>query len=150
MAAVLLGAVVAGGGAGAVAFHQHRQLVQARSQLAQTQAQLQTTTASLDAARTQLTAVRKELDDQKLALDQARAERDSAKVLLEAEKQYGERIRAELTLAREQLAYVRARQTPAYAAPRPIQPQIIRVMPVQGGAAIGAARMAPAPAQPPQ
>jgi len=150
MAAVVLTAVVAGGAAGALAWRQHQQLVQARGQLAETQAQLQTATASLNAARTQLAALRTELDEQKMALDQTRAERDSAKVLLEAEKQYGERIRAELTLAREQLAFVRARQAPAYAAPRALEPQIIRVVPAQGGRAVGAARMAPAPAQAPR
>lgn len=150
MAAVVIAALVAGGGVGAVAWQQHQQLVQTRTQLAETQAQLQTATSSLNAARTQLATMKKELDEQKLALDQVRAERDSAKVLLDAEKQYGERIRAELTLAREQLAFMRSRQTPTYARPQAIQPQIIRVVPAPGGSAIGAARIAPAPAQAPQ
>ena len=145
--AALLAAVVAGGGAGAYAWHQHQGLVQARGELTRARADLQTATASLGAARTQLETVRKELDDQKSALDQARAERDSAKVLFEAEKQRGERLQADLTLAREQLAYMRTRQAPAFAAPQLVQPQILRVMPAQGGRAIGRASPAPAPLQ---
>ena len=127
--AALVSAVVVGGGAGAFAWHQHQNLMQARGELTETRAQLQGAQASAATARKQLDAIRKELDEQKIALDAARMERDSAKVLLEAEKQHGERIRAELTQAREQLALVRGRQMPAYAAPRPVQPQVIRVVP---------------------
>lgn len=127
--AALVAAVVAGGGGAAAAWLQHQSLVQARSELVAARTQMQTAQASANAARTQLDTVRKELDQQKAAFDQARAERDSAKALLEAEKQHGERIRAELTLAREQLAYVRNRQMPAYAAPRTVEPQILRVAP---------------------
>ena len=56
MAAVVITALVAGGGVGAVAWQQHQQLAQTRTQLAETQAQLQTATSSLNAARTQLAA----------------------------------------------------------------------------------------------
>ena len=143
--AVLITAVDVGGGVGAFAFYQHQQLLQVRGELAQTQAQLQTTTASLNAARTQMAALQKEFDEQKIAFDQARTERDSAKALLEAEKQHSERIRAELTVAREMLASLRAR--PAFAAPQLVRPPPMRVVPAPGGSAIGAPMQAqPAPA----
>ena len=125
--AAIIAAVVAGGGAGAVAWQQHQQLAHVRGELAESQVALQTANASANAARTQLAAVRKELDEQKMAFEQVRADRDSARVLLEAEKQHGERLRGELTLAKDQLAFMRTRQMPAY--PTTVQPQILRVAP---------------------
>jgi hypothetical protein len=137
--AALITALCVGGGAGAFLWQQHQNLQRARGELAESQAALQTATASANAARTQLNAIRKELDEQTMAFDQARAERDSAKVLLEAEKQHGERVRAELTLALEQLAFMRTRQ-PSYATPQVVQPRILRVAPASSRPqAIGAA-----------
>ena len=127
VAAAVISAVVVGGAAGAVAWWQHQNLMHVRAELAETQAQLQTAIASANAARTQLNAVRKELDEQKIAFEQVRAERDSNRNLLEAEKQHGERLRAELTRAREQIAMLSRR--PAYAPPQAVQPQILRVVP---------------------
>jgi len=123
----LITAVVVGGGAGAFAWMQQQKLEQARGELAEAKGQLATAVASANAARTQLAAVKKELDEQKAAFDLARAERDSAKNLLEAEKQHNERIRAELTLARQQI--VMLSQRPTYAAPSVVQPRIMRVEP---------------------
>jgi hypothetical protein len=125
--AAIIAAVVAGGGAGAVAWQQHQQLVRVRGELAESQVALQTANASANAARTQLAAVRKDLDEQKMALEQVRAELNSARVLFEAEKQHGERLRAELTLTKEQLAFMRTRQMPSY--PTMVRPQILRVEP---------------------
>jgi hypothetical protein len=125
--AAVIAAVVAGGGAGAVAWQQHQQLTRVRGELAESQVAVQTANASANAARTQLAAVRKELDEQKMAFEQVRAELNSARVLFEAEKQHGERLRAELTLAKEQLAFMRTRQMPAY--PSAAEPRVIRVAP---------------------
>ena len=150
--AVLITAVVVGGGAGAFAWMQQQKLVQARGELAETRVQLETANAAANAARTQLAAARKELDEQKAAFDLARAERDSARNLLEAEKQHNERIRAELTMAREQIAMLSRRPTAAGypAGPQLAQPQIIRVAPAstRGGQAYGAPLQAQRPSPP--
>ncbi|HUQ73945.1 MAG TPA: hypothetical protein VM183_04400 [Burkholderiales bacterium] len=145
--AAIIAAVVAGGGAGAVAWQQHQQLVQVRGELAESQAALQTAVASANAARNQLIVVRKELDEQKMAAEQLRAELNSARVLFEAEKQHGERLRAELTLAKEQLAFMRTRQLAPVAAPTLVRPQILRVERAGSG---GQAYGAPIQAQPPR
>ena len=138
VAAALITAGVVGGGAGAFAFWQHQSLVHVRGEQAETKLQLETANKSLDAARTQLIGIRKELDEQKIAFDQVRAERDSAKSLLEVEKQYSERARAELMAAREQIAMLSRR--PAYAAPQLVQPQVLRVAPASTrGQAVGVA-----------
>ena len=123
----LIAVLVVGAGAGAFAWFQHQDLVHLRGELAETKVQLATAVASANTARTQLAAMQKEFDEQKAAFDLARAERDSAKNLLEAEKQHNERIRAELTLARQQI--VMLSQRPAYAAPSVVQPRIMRVEP---------------------
>ena len=136
VAAALATAGVVGGGAAAFAGWQYQNLMHVRGELAETKVQLETANASANAARTQLIAIRKEMDEQKLAFDQIRAERDSARNLLEAEKQHGERVRAELTLAREQVAMLSRR--PTYAAPQVVQPQVMRVAPASTrGQAIG-------------
>jgi hypothetical protein len=83
-----------------------------------------------------LNAIRKELDERKLDFDQLRAERDSAKNLLEAERQHGERIRAELTLAREQLAMA---QRARLVTPQLVQPRAVRIAPAPRGSAVGVA-----------
>jgi hypothetical protein len=84
----------------------------------------------------------KELDEQKLMLVGLRSERDSAKLLLAAEKTHGERVRAELALAQQQIAYLRARAgVPAQFAPptlAPQRPMVIQAVPAprpQGAAA---------------
>jgi septal ring factor EnvC (AmiA/AmiB activator) len=126
--AALITAAVVGGGSGVLGWYQHQSLLHVRADLAETRAQLQTANASANAARTQLLGVRRESDEQKIALDQLRAERDSARNLLEAEKQHGERLRAELNATREQLASL-ARSRPVYPQVRAVEPQILRVAP---------------------
>jgi chromosome segregation ATPase len=132
VAAALITAGVVGGGAGALALYQQINLMHTRSELAEAQAQLQTANASANAARTQLNAIRKEMDEQKLDFDQARAERDSVKALLEAEKQHAERVHAELTLAREQLAAFETARSAPPAQPQLVRSRAARVQPVPG------------------
>ncbi len=142
--AIAVVALAAAGGSGYYAWQQHAELQRANAELATTRASLARSSADLRAAREQVTAMQKDLDEQKGIAEMARADRDSARNLLAAEVTQGERVRAELQLMREQLAFVRGRQSPAqYAPPSVVQPRpmVIRAAPA-GHAAVKAASAA--------
>ena len=129
---------------GALAGWQQINFMHVRAELGEAKSEIKTANDSANAARTQLNAIRKELDEHKLDFDQMRAERDSAKNLLDAEKQYTERMRLEVAALREKLdaaSVTRARNT-APPQVQPIQPRNFRIAPAGGGSAV--ARPSPA------
>jgi uncharacterized protein HemX len=140
---VLVGAA----GGGYYAWQQQRELMRARSELAEAKSALDKAAADARAAKTQADAARKELDEQKATLAQLKTKRDAAVAFLETEKAHAARIQADLTLAREQMAFLRSRSAPAAYSPPRLAPQPMPV-PVLGnrGVARSAARAAqPAP-----
>jgi uncharacterized protein HemX len=146
-AAVALVLVMVGAAAGGYfGWQQHQELGRTRADLASTKGALDKASADARAAKTDAAAARKELEDQKAALQQARSEVDSAKTFLETEKAHSARLQADLLLAREQIAFLRARPGPAQFAPPTLAPQqrpmVIRAAPA--GRAVGA----PSPAMP--
>jgi hypothetical protein len=136
--------VAAAAGGGFYAWQQHQQLAQARRDLSETKSALDKAMAESQAAKAEAAAARKELDEQKAALAQLKSERDSAVVLLEAEKAHSTRLQSDLTLAREQIAFVRSRSSAVVQptlAPRPAPVPMLHGR----GSAVSAAR----PAAPP-
>ena len=110
--------------------------------------------ADANAAKTEAAAARKAVEDQKAELTQARMDIEAAGKFLEVEKMHSARLQQELTLAREQMAYIRGRNTsarfPEGMVPMPVQPQIreIRIAPSSiQGRAVGRG-VAAQPAQP--
>lgn len=148
-AAVALVLVVTGAAAGGYfGWQQHQELGRTRVDLASTKSALDKASADARAAKADAAAARKELDEQKLALQQARSEAETAKTFLESEKAHAARLQEDLKLAREQVAFLRARPGPAQFAPPTLAPQprpmVIRAAPA--GRAVGA----PSPAMPAQ
>jgi chromosome segregation ATPase len=134
--AIITGASVAAV-AGALAAWQQINFMHVRAELSEAKSEIRTANDSANAARTQLNAIRKELDEHKLDFDQMRAERDSAKNLLDAEKQYTERMRLEVAALREKLDAAtapRARSAQP-AAPQLVQPRNFRIVPSGAGSA---------------
>lgn len=148
LAAVAALAIAAGGGAGAIAWQKNRELQQANAELATTRATLARATRDLRAAQQQVAALEKDLAEARSTADMARAERDSVRNLLAAESEQGNRLRAEVQLLRQQIAFVRSRQAPAQFAPPMVAPQP-RPMVIRAGPA-GQAVGAPSPAMPAQ
>jgi len=137
---VLLGAA----GGGFFAWQEHQELMLAKSELASTKSTLDQASADARTAKADAAAARKECEDQKAALQQARSDAESAKAFMESEKAHAARLQAELTLAREQMAFMRARAQPAqYSQPTLVRPQPIRVEAIRGSQV---QRAAPAPA----
>ncbi len=153
--------VLAAGGGGYFAWQQHQELGRTKTDLASTKSALDQAGADARAAKTDAAAARKEVEDQKAALQQARVDADSAKAFLETEKGHSARLQGELNLAREQIAFLRARGPASRTQPMQpsvIQPTIVQTRParieaiqVQRGTAIGAGvppqQAAPAPGQ---
>jgi uncharacterized protein HemX len=129
LAIVVLGAA----GGGYLGWQQHQELARTKTELASTRSALDKANADARAARADAAAARKAFEDQTAALEQARSERDSAKAFLENEKTHAARLQAELGLAREQLAYMRARGSPAqYSQPPTVvrpRPMVIQALP---------------------
>jgi uncharacterized protein HemX len=128
-------AIIACGAAGAAGFYawqQKQELDRTASELATTRATLTRANDELRKARETLARVVQELQEQQAAAEKMRSERDSAVTFLIQEKAYGERLRAELTLAQKQLAFVRTRQSLAPIAPPTVvqpRPMVIRALP---------------------
>lgn len=124
--------------AGFLAWQAGSDLGRARSDLSSAKAGLDQARTELAAARKETAALSKEMSEQKIVVDQLRAERETARTFLEAEQAIGARLRADLALAKEQLA-VLARNRPGGASfPLPVlirpQPMVIKAAPSQGSA----------------
>jgi hypothetical protein len=149
---VALAALGAAGAAGFYAWEEKQAGERAAAELAQARSQLSAAAGEARAAREQADAARKEFDVQKLQLDQLAAERDSTRAFLEAEKAHTERLRGELKLAQDQLAFLRARGSalaspgvrPTVVQPHPLE---IRAAPSSGSRQAVHASPAPAPSQ---
>ena len=150
---VLLGAAAGG----YVGWRQHRELVDTKADLGLAKLALDKAAGEARAAKADATAARQELENQKAALQQALAEAELAKASRDMEKGRAERLQADLSLAREQLAYLRTRNSPSFA-PQVQPPMVVRPAPsrieaiqVQRSApqAVGAGAPARAPSGPP-
>lgn len=147
-AGIALVVVVLGAAAGGFyGWQQHGELERTRSALAEVRAAADKASAEARSAKSEAAAARKELDEQKATLAQLKSERDSAVVFLETEKGHGARLQEELTLARQQIAFLRSRASaasyPQFAPPTVVQPQMpLRVAPAHSG--VQAIRAAPA------
>ena len=148
--------LAAAGGGGYFGWQQHQDLMRIKSELATAKAALDKANADARAAKTEADAARKAVEDQKAELTQARMDVEAAGKFLEMEKNHSARLQQELTLAREQMAYMRGRNAPARfpegMVPMPVQPQIreIRIAPssIQGRAVSrGVAAQPAAPGQ---
>lgn len=130
---VALIALAAAGAAGVYGWNQKQAHERTAAELSETRADLARASGELGKAREMLKQVAAELQQSQAAAEKLRGERDAAASFLQQEKAYGERLRAELTLAQQQLAFVRGRQSPASAPPtaimRPQQPMVIRAVP---------------------
>ena len=130
---VALIGIAAAAGAGFYGWQQKQELERTTAELAATRAALSRATGELKKARETLMEVAKELEQQQSANEKLKSERDAAVAFLVQEKAYGERVRAELTLAQQQIAFMRSRGTaPAqFPAARAIeaQPMVIRALP---------------------
>lgn len=147
---VALVGIAAAGGAGYYGWKQKLELDRTTAELTSTRAALSKATGELTKARETLVEVVKELQQQQAANEKLKSDRDTAVAFLMQEKAYGERVRAELALAQQQIAFLRTRGSSA-AVPRyepslavPVKPMVIRALPAPQGAA------APMMARPPQ
>jgi hypothetical protein len=128
-AAVALVLVLVGAAAGGYfGWQQHRQLVDTKADLGMARLALDRASADARAAKADATAARQELESQKAALQQALSEAELAKAGRDMEKARSERLQADLTLAREQIAFMRTRGGGAMALPQQ-PPMIVRPAP---------------------
>jgi hypothetical protein len=142
---VVIAAVAAAG----LAWQRTQALEEAQAALASANSLLQKTRSELRSVTAEVAPLRKESAEQKATIEQQRVELASAKSFLDAERASTIRVREELTLAKEQIAFMaRSRATqsaPPFALPMPVRPPpaVIRAAPSGSGAAVGA----PAPAR---
>lgn len=154
---VALVGVAAAAGAGYYGWQQRQELDRASAELTTTRAALSRATGELRKARETLAEAAKELEGQQAANDRLRTERDAAVAFLMQEKAYGERLRGELTLAQQQIAFMRSRGAPPAAAryeptlaPAPIRPMVIQALPAARPQSAAQPAAAPAVARPAQ
>ena len=152
MKIVLAVLVLAMAGGGYLGWQEHQVLQSTRADLASTRASLDKAVVEARNAKTEADAARKAVEDQKAALEQAKSDADAAQKFLEMEKSHAARLQQELTLAREQIAYMNARSGGAARVPAGMTPMLapsrieaIRVAPAGGPRSYGAA----SPARPP-
>lgn len=145
---VALVAIAAAAGAGYYGWQQKQELERTAAELASTRAALSRATGELGKARQTLAEVVKELEQQQAANEKLKSDRDTAVAFLMQEKAYGERVRAELALAQQQIAFLRTRGNPIPSRLEPTlapaRPMVIRALPAPQGLA------APMMARPPQ
>jgi multidrug efflux pump subunit AcrA (membrane-fusion protein) len=143
MKIVLIIVLLAAAGGGYFGWQQHQDLARLKGEFATTKTALDKANADANAAKTEAAAAMKAVEDQKAELQQAKLDVEAAAKFLEMEKAHSARLQQELTLAREQIAYISARSSgssrlPAGMIPMPVQPQIreIRIAPssIQGRA----------------
>ena len=152
---VALVGIAAAGGAGYYGWQQKLGLDRTTAELATTRAALSRATGELTKARETLAEVVKELEQQQAANEKLKSDRDAAVAFLMQEKAYGERVRAELTLAQQQIAFMRTRGASVpgrYPPPMavPVQPMVIQALPAPRPQSAAVPAAAPAAARPPQ
>jgi len=152
MKIVLVIVLLAAAGGGYFGWQQHQDLARIKGELATTKTALDKANADANEAKTEAAAARKAVEDQKAELQQAKMDVEAAGKFLEMEKAHSARLQQELTLAREQIAYISARSSgnarlPAGMTPMlaPSRIEAIRVAPAGGPRSYGAA----SPARPP-
>ena len=153
---VALVGIAAAASAGYYGWKQKNELDRTTAELTTTRAALSRATGELTKARQTLVEVAKELEQQQATNEKLRSDRDAAVAFLMQEKAYGERLRAELTLAQQQIAFMRTRggggapvrYEPSLAVPP--QPMVIRALPAPRPQGAAAPAAAPVMARPPQ
>ena len=132
---VALISIAAAGAAGYYGWRQKQELERTAAELTGTRAGLSKANGELAKARETLAVAVNELQEQQAANQKLTSERDTAVAFLMQEKAYGERLRAELTLAQQQIAFMRTRGPSAPAAryepalaPQ-VRPMVIRALP---------------------
>jgi|GEM_PF-5102041 predicted negative regulator of RcsB-dependent stress response len=137
----LIVAVIAAVAAAGYAWQRNQALEEARASLASANAQLQKTQTELRSASAEVAPLRKESAEQKSTIDQQRAELAAAKAFLDSERASTARVREELAMTKEQMAFMSrsraAQATPGYSVPMMVRPTptIIRVVPSTSGTA---------------
>jgi hypothetical protein len=152
---VALVGVAAAAGTGYYGWQQKQALDRTSAELMTTRAALSKATGELRKARETLAEVVKELEQQQAVNDKLKSERDAAVAFLMQEKAYGERLRAELTLAQQQIAFMRTRGAPPAAGRyeptlAPIRPMVIQALPAPRPQSAAQPAAAPAVARPAQ
>jgi len=109
VAIVAVLAVLAAGAAGFFAWRTTAELNQLQSELNATRSGLDKARADLKKAAQEMAVVAKEAKESKAMVDRLTTERDAVRVSMENSQANGERMRAELELAKSQISYFSAR-----------------------------------------
>jgi uncharacterized protein (DUF3084 family) len=102
-------AVAAALGAGFFAWQKTEEAGRLRSELTRTRSDLDKARADVKKAAQDVAAASKEAKELKVATERLTAERDTVRSSMEAEQATGVRLRAELSLAKDQVSYLSAR-----------------------------------------
>lgn len=152
---VALVGIAAAASAGYYGWQQKKELERTTAELTSTRAALSKATGELTKAKETLVEVVKELQQQQAANEKLKSDRDAALAFLMQEKAYGERLRAELTLAQQQIAFMRTRGAPPPgryepAMAVPVRPMVIQALPAPRPQSAAVPAPAPGMARPPQ
>lgn len=109
VAGVAVLAALAAGGAGYVAWQNTEQVGRLQSELETTKNAVLKVRGDLRQASQDVAAAAKESKELKVAAERLSAERDAVRASMENAQAAGERMRAELALAKEQISYFSAR-----------------------------------------
>ena len=102
-------AVLAALGAGFFAWQKADEAGRLRSQLAAARSDLDKARADVKKAAQEVAAASKEAKELKVSTERLASERDTVRTSLETAQAAGERLRAELALAKDQVSYLSAR-----------------------------------------
>jgi len=104
-------AVVAAAGAAFFAWQKTGEADRLRSELAIARSDLDKARADVKKAGQDVAAAGKEVKDLKVATERLTAERDAVRTSMETAQANGERLRADLALAKDQISYLTARSS---------------------------------------
>lgn len=106
---IVLVVLLAAAGAGYFAWQKMGEVDRLQADLANAKSGLDKARGDLRKAQQETTALSKEVTELKISTDQMRADRDAVRTAMETEQAAGERLRAELALAKSQVSYLSAR-----------------------------------------
>ena len=118
-------AVIIAIAAGGFAWQRNQALDEARAALSGANTLLQKAQADLKSVNSEMAPLRKEAADQKATIDQLQAELSSARAFLDAERAATARIRDELALTKEKMAFM-DRSRSAQPGPASLAPMLVR------------------------
>jgi uncharacterized protein (DUF3084 family) len=111
VAVVAVLAVLAAGGTGYVAWQNMAQVDQLQSELNTAKGGMDKARADLRKAAQDLAAAAKEAKESRAAAERLATERDAVRTSMENSQANGDRLRAELALAKDQISYLSARSS---------------------------------------